>query len=309
MIKGKALLLAKTEVTYGLDAGPTGALNSMLCEAPAVEPVITSLERQNVRAFLGAFQKLNVGEAIKIKFSTELKGSGTAGTAPEIGPLLKACGFTETIVPATSVTYAPNSNILTADSCTIWFYFDGMVHKTTGCRGTFDIEAKAGQYAKINWEFTGLYQKAADLALTTGTFNATVPARFVSALLAIDTYAAIVENLKITIGNEIAKRVDANAATGISAYFIKARNVTGEIDPEVVTLATKDFWTMMDSSSLVAFTARIGSSAGNICTISSARVQLTDIKYGDRENMMTYQLPIVFIPGASGNDEISIVLT
>lgn len=309
MIKGKALLLAKLETTYGTDADPDPATDSILCEVPTVEPVIAALERQNVRAFLGAFPKLNVGEAIKITFPTELKGSGTAGTAPEIGPLFEACGFTRSSSPGVSVTYVPNSDILSAKSVTLWWYFDGMVHKVTGCRGTFTIEAKAGQYAKINWEFTGLYQKAADLALATGTYNDTVPARFVNAALTIDSYSAIVENLKITIGNEIARRPSANAATGILAYFIKARNITGEIDPEVVTLATKDFWAMMDDSDQVAFTAAIGGTAGNICTITAPGVQLTDLKYGDRENLLTYQIPIAFIPSDAGNDEISMVFT
>lgn len=308
MIKGKALLLAKKEVTYGLDSAPVVGTNAVLTEWPTAEPVVTALERANTRSFLGAFPKVNVGEAIKIKFTTEVKGSGTAGTAPEVSPLFQACGFTETIVPATSVTYTPNSNILTADSCTIWFYFDGMVHKVAGCRGTFGLEAKASQYAKINWEFTGIYQKAADLALATGTYQTTVPPKFVSALLAIDSYAAIVENFKVNIGNEIAKRVSANEATGILSYFIKARNVTGEIDPELVTIATKDFWATLDNSSQVAFTAKVAGAAGNILTITGPKVQVTNLSYGDRDNLMTYQMPLVFVPNA-GNDEVSFAYT
>jgi hypothetical protein len=306
-IKGKALLLAKIETTYGTDAAPVPANNSILSEWPEVEPVVTSLERSNTRAFLGAFPKLNVGEAIKIKFTTEIKGSGTAATPPEVGPLFKACGFTETI--SSTVVYAPNSNILTTDSVTIWFYFDGMAHKITGCRGTFDIDVKAGQYGKINWEFTGLYKKAEDLALTTGTYQSTIPPRFLSATLALDSYAAIVENFKVSIGNEIAKRVDANAATGILAYFIKGRNVTGELDPELVTIAIKDFWAMQENSSQVAFTAAVGSVAGNRLIIAGPNVQISGIKYGDRENLMTYQLPLVFVPGATGNNEISLSYT
>jgi hypothetical protein len=40
------------------------------------------------------------GMACEISFDMYLKGSGTAGTAPEFGPLLKACGMLETITAA-----------------------------------------------------------------------------------------------------------------------------------------------------------------------------------------------------------------
>lgn len=308
MIKGKTLVLAKIETSYGVDAAPTPSANAILSEIPSVEPVIKGLSRSVARSYLGANPVVNIGEAVKIKFSTEAKGSGTAGTAPEIGPLLKACGYTETIVPATSVTYTPNSSILTADSVTIWFYFDGMVHKITGCRGTFDFEAKAGEYGKFNWEFTGIYQKPADLALTSGTYQSTTPPRFVSASFAIDSYAGIIENLKISAGNTIAKRVSANAATGILAWYISQREVTGEIDPELVTFATKDFWSIIENSSQVALTAAITGSAGNILTITAPKVQIKDVKYGDRESLMTYQFSLIFVPNA-GNDEISFAFT
>lgn len=308
MIKGKVLLLAKTESTYGTDAAPTAQANAILSDIPSVEPVIKGITRSVTRSFLGAKPVVNIGEAIKIKFTTEAKGSGTAGTAPEIGPLLKACGYTEAISAGVSVTYTPNSNILTADSVTIWFNFDGMVHKIAGCRGTFDFEAKAGEYAKFNWEFTGIYQKAADLALTTGTYQSTVPARFVSALFAIDSYAGIIENLKISAGNTIAKRVSANATTGILAWYISEREVTGEIDPELVTLATKDFWALVEAGTQVALTAKVAGAAGNILTITAPKVQIKELKYGDRENLMTYQFSLVFVPD-TGNDEISLAFT
>lgn len=308
MFKGKALLLAKTESTYGTDANPSASSNAILCEPPELEIIADSLERPNVRTFLGARPRVNVGKGVKIRFVTELKGSGTAGTAPEIGVLFKGCGYTETIQSGVSVTYAPNSNLSAADSLTIWFYYDGMVNKVTGCRGTYAIDLKAGEYGKATWEFTGLWQVAADLSLATGTFNSTVPARFVSASFAIDSYAGIIENVKIDGGNSIAQRRSANAATGILEYFINGRAVTGSVDPEVVPAATKNFWNMFASYSQVAFTATLGGTGGNILTIAGPKVQLSDIRYGDRDGILTYELPVVFTPSI-GNDEITFVFT
>ena len=51
-------------------------------------------------------------QRVEVTFEVEMAGSGTAGTAPAFGPLLKACGNSETIVTDTSVTYAPSKQQL-----------------------------------------------------------------------------------------------------------------------------------------------------------------------------------------------------
>ena len=258
MRKNRAVILAKIESTYGTDPTPAPDTNAILCEQPEFEVVGKKLERKNVTTYYGALPVVNVGQGLKISFATELKGSGAAGTAPEIGVLLRACNFTETVTPATKADYAPNSLNLTAESATIWFYQDGILHKLSGCRGTVSFDAKATEYVSLKWEFQGLYAGPSDATIPASpTFNATVPPVFKAASFALDSYAAVIENLKVTVKNDIAMRPDANAATGISQYFVKDRQITGEVDPEVVALATKDFWTMWSASSRVAMTATI----------------------------------------------------
>jgi hypothetical protein len=304
----KAVILAKIEATYNVDPVPTAALNAILCSAPEVDIIGKRLERENTKAVYGARLGINIGEGISIKFVTELKGSGTAGTAPEGGVLFRACNLTETIVASTSVTYDPNSNADTGESITIYFYRHNILHKVSGCRGSFNAELKSGEYGKINWTFQGIYQGPSDGTIPAGTYNATIPPRFISAAFAIDSYAAIIESLKVDVANEIARRPSANAATGILEYFIKERMVKGECDPEVVSLATKNFWTMWSDSSVVALTALVGSAAGNKCTITAPKVQLDMLKYGDREGIVTYAMPLIFTPNA-GNDEVRFAYT
>src|SRR3990170_2380928 len=100
MLKTRAVILAEKEVTYGTDPTPLPASNAILCEAPEIEVLGKKLERNNVKSYFGTLAPINVGDGVKISITTELKGSGTAGTAPEIGPLLEACGMTHTNVPA-----------------------------------------------------------------------------------------------------------------------------------------------------------------------------------------------------------------
>jgi hypothetical protein len=49
------------------------------------------------------------GTLISVSGKCEIKGSGAAGTAPEIAPLLRGAAWSETVVGGTSVTYKPTS--------------------------------------------------------------------------------------------------------------------------------------------------------------------------------------------------------
>jgi hypothetical protein len=395
MQKTRGLVLAKVESTYGTDSAPTAAANAILCEDPSIEVTQKSLERKNIKSYFGGLSRVNIGEAVKVKLKTEIRGSGAVATAPEIGCLLRACNYTETITPATSVAYTPNSNLSDAESVTIWVWVHNLLHKAVGCRGTFTVDLKSGEYGTITWDFTGIYAGPIDAPVQSGTFNSTVPARFVSATFSIDSYSAVIETLKLNTGNEIGRRPSANAATGILEYFIKERNVTGEIDPEAVALSAssiktlaaaptdggtgytvgdiltittggtgatakvltitggsgtgpvgtvelvtagtgyttgtgkatsggtgssctlnitalntdgKDFWALWSGNSRVAMTAKVGASAGNICTIAAPKAQPTEMKYGERESLLTYAMPFVCTPDA-GNDELVFTFT
>lgn len=305
--KSKAVILAKIETAYGTDPVPTAAANAILCSAPEIEVQGKRMERENVKPGYGANLGVNVGEGLKISFAVDLRGSGAAGTAPpDIGPLLRACNFTETVTPLVKVDYDPNSAADTGESVTIYFYRHSLLHKVSGCRGTFSLELKAGEYGKINFDFTGLYLGPVDSTIPASpAFNQTLPPRFLSASFALDSYAAIIESLKLDVGNEIARRPSANASTGILEYFVKGRSVKGECDPEAVTLATKDFWTMWSASSRVALTATVGSAAGNKAIITAPKVEVDTLKYGDREGILTFAMPLIFTPDA-GNDEVKI---
>lgn len=310
MLTTKALILAKVETTYGDDALPTAALNAILCADPEYGVLDAKVERNNIKPNFGAKRFVAIGEGQTLSFTCELKGNGTTGagiTAPEIGTLLRGCNFTQAIVTTTGqekVTYTPNSN-QSGESLTLYYYLDGLVHKLCGCRGSVSIDdAKVNQYVKVKFDFTGIYQGVAADTLPSPTFNATVPPIFRGASFAIDSYAAIVDGIAIEIKNDVVKRVDVNEATGIKEYLIKERIVTGKIAAEMVTPATKDFWGMWSGGSAYAMTCTVGSTAGNRCIITAPAAQIDKPTYGDRENILTADLPLVLCPTSAGNDEL-----
>jgi hypothetical protein len=310
MFKSFNLVWAKIEGTYGQDPTPTDLLNGILTGPISIEPTYRKLDRLNVKGFLGNRPMLNIGETVKISFETELKGSGAAGTPPEIGVLFEGCGMAHTNTPATSDEYVPDDDI---DGNSITIYGQQHDHKyvITGCRGTWSLEAKAGEYPKIKWEFTGLYADPTDNTMPTNTvYNATVPPIVKSATFILGSFdtEAIVENFKLVYGNEIAKRPSVNAATGFLAHFIKERKVTAQVDPEAVALSVWNPLALMQANTDVAMAITFGSAAGNILTLNAPKVVIDSAKYADRENILTWDGSLLVCPDA-GEDDVTLTFT
>jgi hypothetical protein len=74
-----------------------GAHANVLLYDPTLNYDVAQYERDPVRPQMGKLASLSGSRLAVIKMMTELKGSGTAGTAPAWGKLLKGCGFGETI--------------------------------------------------------------------------------------------------------------------------------------------------------------------------------------------------------------------
>ena len=80
-------ILVKIETTPGTDAVPTAADDALLVENIGWSFAgARMLERGAVKSTLGKLQPIFAGTLMEITFDVELKGSGTAGVAPEVGP-------------------------------------------------------------------------------------------------------------------------------------------------------------------------------------------------------------------------------
>ena len=313
MLNSKAVILAKTEVTYGTDPTPVAATDAILTSKPTFKAIGAKRERDVVLPYYGKLPSINVGEGLQLSFSVELRGAGALpDTPPRIGALIRACNFIETTdsTPASENTiYAPNS-AEDGEGVTLYFYIDGVLHKALGCVGTFKISAKVNEIAKIDFEFTGLYAgtHASDTAFPTPTFgDAAIPPIFRSASFSLHSYSAIIDTLDIDIANAIAKRTDANSATGIYRYFISGRDIKGGCDPEAVALATHNPWTLWDASTSGALSVTIGETSQNRCIITMPSIVPDTIEYGEREGIVTHAHAFTSHPSlTAGNNEVSI---
>ena len=108
----------KAETTYGTDSTPTGTANAILVRNLEITPIqADAVERELIRGYMGNFEVLLANQRVEVTFDVEMAASGTAGTAPKWGPIMKACGNSETVVANTRVTYAPISSTSLLSFC------------------------------------------------------------------------------------------------------------------------------------------------------------------------------------------------
>ena len=127
MLTSREVVLVKKETTYNTDAAPVAANDALLIGNPSwSHEGLRMNERNTVKNTNGVNQHIFGGTLKTISLEIELKGSGAAGTAPEFGVLFEACSYDETIIPSTSVIYAPTSTTADQKSVTVYYYQDGL---------------------------------------------------------------------------------------------------------------------------------------------------------------------------------------
>lgn len=307
MLTRKTVILAKVETTYGTDATPTPSANAILVKNVEAHPVGEVVDRDFYRSVLSPLEFVRGMKEHELSFETELKGTGTAGQLPTWGwegELLRACRMDETVNTGVDITYAPISTGF--ESCTIYVYKDGIFHKMLGCRGTYVISGAVGQYLVVRWTFRGIYVSPADQTPGAQTFSSVKPPLLLSAGLTIASYSPVANAIEIDMGNTLGRRTDFNEATGLKEIMITGGKPVGSLDPETVTEATNAFWADWEAATARALNiGPIGGTAGNKITISAPKMQLEDIRYGDREGILTYATTFR-LAGSSGDDELVI---
>lgn len=305
----RAQIAVKKETTYGTDAVPVAA-DVILVKEVKFEVVTNPLDRDILDASLSRFDHVLGLTYAKLNFKTELKGSGTAGTAPEWGPLIQACSFTETIVPIISVTYIPNSDVNPA-SCTIYFNADGMRHRMTGCRGTFKLSAKANNYAEMEFEIWGLFNSVTDTSpILLPVVDSTLPVVSKGCGFTIGGYDPVTSNLEIDIANQLYVFEDLNATTGINSIRITGRKPKGKLEVEAVLEATENYWADWEANLHKTIDLAWNGGAGNIVTLTG-HAQHVKIDYKNDNGVLKYDMELN-IPRSSasvGDSEFTIALT
>ena len=311
MLTKRRVVAAKVETTEGTAETLTASEGGILAIDPKVDVDIAMHERTPAKASLGRLTSLAGSRKASISFKVEVKGAGIAYSATDLPALdvyLMACGVGRALVVtpgSETVTYAPASTGVS--SITIGCYEDGVLKMIKGARGNCRITMKQGEPVMMEFEFTGVHVAPTDVALLAPTYESTIPPIFRSATFTVASYAAIMSAINIDFGNSFHLRESVNTAEGFVSNVITDRNMSGDMDPEMVLVATHDWYGIWLAGTTGALAiGSIGSAQYNKFTITAPKLLATKVSDDDAEGQVkagqTFQLA-----ENSGDDEISIL--
>lgn len=299
------LLLAKTETTPGVDSVPTAAANSILARGIAPTPVNAEFADRNlIQPYFGFTGQVQVQSFSTIEFEVELAGAGTAGTAPKYGPLLRACGFSETVTAATKVDYAPITN--NQSTVTIYVFLDGVRHTMVNCKGNVNFALSARNIPVMRFTFTGFVATVTDTANPTGSdftgFRAPLAINKQNTpTFSLHSTAIKTTEFSIDMGNQI----DYRNYIGSEDVTFTDRRPSGNVTFEYDAISVRDWWTIVRNGTLNPLQMIHGTTAGNIIQIDAPKVQVTNPSLSDDNGLAMLSLDLSIQPNV-GNDEILI---
>ena len=305
----KRSILTKAESSYGSDPTPTGSANYVQVIDLNIEPIVSDeVSRDLIRPYMGNYEVIPANTRVNVTFDVEMAGSGSAGTAPKYGAILKACGLSETVVSSTSVTYAPVTT--PSDSVTLFVNYDGIRHKVTGARGTFSLNCEVNNIPRISFSLTGIFNAPTDTALPTVTVsNQASPLIFKNGStsnFAIFGFAAALQSWNLDFNNEVIYR---ELVGGTKEVLITDRRPSGTAVIESPALSAHNFFTDYTGTSTGTNTWLHGTVAGNKVTVSCPQTDLGQPTYEESDGITMLSLPFMATPTASANNEFSLVYT
>ena len=305
----KRSILAKAESSYGSDPTPTGSANYVQVIDLNIEPIVSDeVSRDLIRPYMGNYEVIPANTRVNVTFDVEMAGSGSAGTAPKYGAILKACGLSETISGGNTVTYAPVST--PSDSVTLFVNYDGIRHKVTGARGTFSLNCEVNNIPRISFSLTGIFNAPTDTALPTVTVsNQASPLIFKNGStsnFSIFGFSAALQSWNLDFNNEVIYR---ELVGGTKEVLITDRRPSGTAVIESPALSAHNFFTDYTSTSTGTNTWLHGTTAGNKVTVSCPQTDLGQPTYEESDGITMLSLPFMATPTASANNEFSLVYT
>lgn len=421
LLSRRAVVVAAIEATYNVDETPDAATDAILVENPDYKIDMNMLERNNARYDLDGLPSTPGRKMASMTFSHEWRSNGRTNSgliadAPNLGKLLRACGFAEaaissgagqvgavnadegntndpswaaggswsdlsmpivyeiecttagasgsakvkitpdakaiaasvaaqqtgvtvtsasalqlktgggksTVIPTFSgnlalgdkwyvivypvgIQYLPVSSGF--ESLTIYMYFDGVLHKMTGARGTFRVNGEGGNYAKAEFTFTGQYIEPTDDTLpTTVRYERQKPAMVELSDLYLGSIGAVCSKFDFDIGVTVSPRQDVNSPDGYNGVRITGRDVKGNIDPEATLTADYPWWTKLASGETLLWRTKVGQEAGNRIFMIAPCVQISNLSYQDREQIRTMDTPLK-VNRWFGNDSIQFLIS
>ncbi|MYM65432.1 hypothetical protein GTP45_01115 [Pseudoduganella sp. FT55W] len=312
------VILAKLETTYGQDSIPIGAANALLVSNVSINVLNAQNQaRDIIRKYLGNSEELIGTRYKEASFDIEVVGSGTPGTAPPLGPLLRACGFAEVITAGTRVDYTPISGNF--ESLTIYWYDDGVLHKLVGARGSASLDMTQGGIPKLKFKFVAkdggdiedplpattltawrVPQTVIDANSGDLTFGCTHASTGAPALTSGSTYPS--QGITVDFGIQ----TPFNALLGGESVPITDRKMTGSVKLDLTAAQEVAFLADVKSTALTSVGLQHGTVVGDMVMLFLASVQRLEPTKDELNGQRLIGFKLNVNPKA-GNDELRLV--
>lgn len=300
-------ILAKVETTYGTDSTPTGTSNAILAMNVTFSPQEGEvIKRALERPFFGAEPFVAQAFRSVLTFSCEMVGSGTLGTAPGWGVLLRGCAVAQTVTAGTRVEYTP----ITAnpESLTLYFDVDGTKHVMLGARGTAVIKGGVNQVPMIEFTFTSLFTLPVEATKPTVSYSTFQAPQAVSNTNTPTYQIAGADFVGRDFEFDLGVKVEPRFLIGSESIIITDRDETAKLTVEAIAVSGYNPHQIARDATLQQITIAHGTVAGRKVRIDLYNCQQLPVPaYQNQQNVLEWQLPFAVLPG-SGNDQWKITL-
>lgn len=312
------VILAKAETTYGVDASPTGS-DAVLVSNPSSKLGTNNARRGFVRPYFGASEELVGTKWRDMAFNCELVGSGTAGTAPQWAPLVKACGFQEILETGVRADYAPLTD--EQPSVTLYAFMAGARQKALGARGKLTLGMKQGEIPELRFAFTGLDGGIAVANPSGVDFGGWQTPQVVtnanSTVLNLGGTVNLDDDVPVVTGGvgypslglelDLGIEVPFTPLVGGESVDVTERQVSGRITLDLTATQEVAMEGGVIANTLTSIAFLHGTVAGKKVLVYLPRVQLINPADEDLNGRLLKSYDIVGVPNASGNDELRII--
>lgn len=308
------IILAQIETTYGTSPGSFAGTDAILVSDLQMTVPREGVSRDLIRGYMGASEELVGVRRAEISFTVELAGSGTAGTAPQWGKLLRACACAETTTAGNRVEYTPITTAL--ESISLRFENDGVRYIARGAMGNAKLNLNAYDRPTMEFTFKGFDVSSTVNANITPNFTAwqrplivsdansagfKVGCAYAAGALSGGT-ALISRGMTVDLGNN----VQHMQLVGGEQIDITARETSGTGVVELSTTDEVQWRTDMNTNTLSNIGFSHGTTAGNKIVFFATNVQRLNNQIQDYQGRAMTSFDMRMLP-ASGNDEFRIV--
>jgi hypothetical protein len=198
------------------------------------------------------------------------------------------------------------------ESATMYMYYDGTLHRLTGCIGTVVFTGQAGQYGTAAFTFTGQYRDPYDAALPlNAVFEPSNPVQVEMAQLCVGNAKNLAaQSFNIDMGITVNPRDSASDPDGYKGVLYSSRDPKGGLNPEMELESVEPYWRHLATADLLRFHSRIGLLPNNIVEFQSDSIQISNVAYTARNTQRVYDLSMGFAAATfNGDDELRIVFS